>query len=453
MKTHTQLITVSILMVCPFLPITAVTEKASNWHHWRGPVANGISQVAKPPIKWSEKNNIRWKVEVEGFGTSTPIVWGNKVFILTAINTGVVDPSLPKPEDQPKRVFGITHPNTRYDFVVLCLDRKNGSQLWRRTATRMTPHEGTHGDNNFASASPTTDGERLYCWFGSAGLFCYDLEGRKIWERNLGKAYMGASLGEGCSPVVHDGKLILVRDHQRQSYIEVLNARDGKTIWKKNRDTRNGWSTPSVVEHGGKTQVITTASRQRRGGKAIAPGKVISYDLSDGNVIWECSGLTDNAIPCPVVEDGVVYCMTGYQGFSLLALPLSSHGDITGSDKVLWRKDRATPYVPSPVLYDGLLYFMQSNQAILTCVDAKTGRTLIERTRLPELSNVYASLVGAGGHVYVIGRYGKTVVLERSKDFNIVETNILKDRFDSSPSIAGGQLFLRGHRFLYCIGK
>jgi outer membrane protein assembly factor BamB len=220
----------------------------------------------------------------------------------------------------------------------------------------------------------------------------------------------------------------------------------------KNRNTRNGWSTPVVVEHEGKTQIITTASRQKAGVRSN-PGKVISYDLSDGNIIWECSGLTDNAIPCPVVEDGVVYCMTGYQGFSLLALPLSSQGDITGSDKVLWRKDRATPYVPSPVLYDGLLYFMQSNQAILTCVDAKTGRTLIERTRLPELSNVYASPVGAGGHVYVTGRYGKTVVLERSKEFKIVETNILKDRFDSSPSIAGDQLFLRGHRFLYCIGK
>ena len=138
---------------------------------------------------------------------------------------------------------------------------------------------------------------------------------------------------------------------------------------------------------------------------------MISYDLSDGNIIWECSGLTDNAIPCPVVEDGAVYCMTGYQGFSLLALPLSARGDISGSDKILWSKSRATPYVPSPVLYDGLLYFVQSNQAILTCVDAKTGSTLIEHTRLPELSNVYASLVGAGNHVYIIGRYARPLFL------------------------------------------
>ena len=171
--------------------------KASNWHHWRGPDANGVAPTAKPPTHWSEKKNIRWKAPVEGFGTSTPIVWGNKVFLLTAINTGRVDPSLPRPEDQPKRVFDITHPNTTFEFIVLCLDRKTGKTLWRKTATKMIPHEGTHRDNNFASASPTTDGERLYCWFGSAGLFCYDLEGKKLWERNLGKVKIGASLGGG----------------------------------------------------------------------------------------------------------------------------------------------------------------------------------------------------------------------------------------------------------------
>ena len=424
--------------------------KASNWHHWRGPEANGIASTAKPPTKWSEEKNVRWKAPIDGFGTSTPIVWGNKVFLLTAINTGKVDPSLPRPEDQPKRVFDITHPNTTYEFIVLCLDRKTGKTLWRKTATKIIPHEGTHRDNNFASASPTTDGERLYCWFGSAGLFCYDLEGKKLWERNLGKAKIGASLGEGCSPVVHKGKLVVLRDHQGQSSIQVLDVKNGKTLWKKNRDTRNGWATPAVVEYGGKTQVITTASRQRRGGKAVGPGKVISYDLSDGNVIWQCSGLTDNAIPCPIVDDGIAYCMTGYQGYSLLAVPISGKGD--QSEKTLWKRERGTPYVPSPVFYEGLLYFSQSNQAILSCVDAKTGKILIERTRLPGLSNVYASLVGAGNHVYVVGRYGKTAVLKRTGKFELVATNHLDDRFDASPAVVGDQLFLRGHRFLYCIG-
>jgi outer membrane protein assembly factor BamB len=425
--------------------------KSNNWHHWRGPEASGVAPTAKPPVSWSEKRNVRWKVPVDGSGASTPIIWKDKIFLLSVVDTGKIDPSLPRPEDQPKRIFDITHPNTEFEFLVICLDRKNGKELWRRVATRLIPHEGTHRDNNFASASPTTDGERLYCWFGSAGLFCYDLEGKKLWERNLGKVKIGASLGEGCSPVVHKDKLVVVRDNQGQSSILVLDAKNGKTLWRKNRDTGNGWATPAVVEFKGKTQVITTGSGKGRGGRLSVPGKVISYDLANGDVIWQCSGLTDNAIPCPIVEDGIAYCMTGYQGFSLLSVPVSKKGDLTG--KTLWKRNRGTPYVPSPVLYDGLLYFTQSNQAILSCVDAKTGEVLIERTRLPGLSNVYASLVGAGNHVYVVGRYGKTVVLKRTGKFDLVATNHLEDRFDASPAVSGDQLFLRGHRFLYCIGE
>ena len=203
--------------------------KPVNWHQWRGPAANGVSNTAEPPIQWSASTNIQWKVPIEGRGSSTPIIWGNKLFLLTAINTGEINPSLPRPEDQPKRVFGITHPNTVYEFVVLCIDKNTGNLLWSRMATRRIPHEGTHGDNDFASASPTTDGERLYCWFGSAGLFCFDLDGNKLWDSDLGKAQVSASLGEGSSPVLHDGKLVILRDHKGQSTIQALNAKTGKT--------------------------------------------------------------------------------------------------------------------------------------------------------------------------------------------------------------------------------
>ena len=228
----------STALLCNALTSSAADfekAKANNWHQWRGPDATGSSATARPPVTWSEDKNIQWKVPIPGYGSASPIIWGNKVFILTAVNTGKVDPSLPKPEDQPKRIFGITHPNSVYEYVVMCLDRQTGQTLWRQVATRRVPHEGAHGDNNFASASPTTDGERLYCWFSSAGLFCYNLNGKKLWERDLGKAVMGAFLGEGCSPVIHDQSLVIVRDHARQSSIEVLNSLNGKTLWKKNR--------------------------------------------------------------------------------------------------------------------------------------------------------------------------------------------------------------------------
>ena len=261
-----------------------------------------------------------------------------------------MDPTLPKPEDQPDRAFGIKFPNTEHQFVVLCLDRKTGQERWRQVATQHVPHEGHHQDNDFASGSPTTDGERVYCWFGSAGLFCYDMNGNKLWQRDLGKAYMAVSLGEGCSPVLHDDKLIIQRDHQQQSVIEVLDAKTGQTLWKANREERSSWATPVVVEYAGHTQVITAAS-----------GLVRSYDLDDGSIIWQCSGLTGNVTPCPVVDENAVYCMSGYQGYSIMALPLSAVGDISGSDQILWTGNRGTPYVPSPVLYDGLLFFNQSN--------------------------------------------------------------------------------------------
>jgi outer membrane protein assembly factor BamB len=416
--------------------------KPNNWHHWRGPDANGVSTTAKPPVQWSPTNNIQWKVPVEGNGSSTPIIWGNKLFILTAINTGEVDPGLPRPEDQPRRMFGITHPNTSYEFIVLCLDRHTGKVLWRQTTTKLIPHEGAHRDNNFASASPTTDGERLYCWFGSAGLFCYDLDGNKLWERNLGKIKMGASLGEGCSPVIHEGKLVIVRDNSRQSSIEVLNAKNGKSLWKVDRHEDNAWATPAIVAHSGKTQIITTAS-----------GKVRSYDLNSGKVIWKCAGLTGNAIPCPVIEGDTVYCMTGYKGYSLMAIPLNAKGDITGSDKILWTKRRGTPYVPSPILYDGLLYFTQSNQALLSCVNAESGKTYIDRTRLKGLTNIYASPVGADGRIYLIDRSGVTLVLKHSRELKVIAKNELGEQIVSSSALAGNQLFIRGRRLLYCISE
>ena len=278
------------------------------------------------------------------------------------------------------------------------------------------------------------------CWFGSAGLFCYDLDGKKLWERDLGKVVMGATLGEGCSPVLHDGKIVIVRDNQRQSYIETLDAKTGATLWKKDRDEPNAWATPIVVEHSGKTQVITTGTKMVR-----------SYDLGTGEIIWQCGGLTENSIPCPVVDGDRVYCMTGYKGFSVLALPLSAKGDITGTDAVAWSTNRGAPYIPSPVLYDGLLFFNQSNQNLWSCLDAKNGEALVDRVRLPGMSDIYASPVGADGRIYVTGRNGTTLVLERSRELKPLATNKLDDSFHSSAALAGNQLFLRGKRSLYCI--
>ena len=415
-------------------------QGAKNWHQWRGPEANGVSRTATPPMTWSESENIRWKAPIDGRGVSSPVVWGNKIFLLSSVNTGEVDASLPKPEDQPERVFGIKHPNTKYSFVVLCLDRKTGKEIWRRAATDLVPHEGHHKDNSFASASPFTDGKRLYCWFGSAGLYCFDLDGNKLWSKDLGRAKVGASLGEGCSPVVHDGKVVILRDNQGQSTIEALDAASGDPLWKKERDEPNGWSTPLIVPYQGKTQVITCGDNLVR-----------SYDLETGSIIWQCGGLSQNTIPCPVTDGERVYCMSGYSGYSLLALPLSAKGDITGSEEIVWSKSKNTPYIPSPILYDDMLGFLKSNQSLYSVLDAKTGDELIGSTRLPSIANVYSSPVGAAGRVYLTGRNGVTLVLKRGKEFEVLATNKLDDEFRASAALVGKQMLLRGSQYLYCI--
>lgn len=430
-------------IVC-FLMLFAFVFQAradDNWSQWRGPLNSGVSESARPPVSWSETKNNRWKVPIDGSGTSTPIVWNNRVFVLTAIRTSQKDPSIPDPKDQPKtNFFDIKRPNAVYEFVVLCLDRNTGQEVWRRVATKKVPHEGAHHDNDFASASPTTDGKRLFCWFGSAGLFCYDLDGEKLWERDLGEANVGSSLGEGASPVVYDDKLVIVRDYSQEGAIEVLEAATGETVWRKPRHEDNAWATPLVLQHSGRTQVITSASNFVR-----------SYDLHTGEVIWQCSGLTGNCTPCPQVDGDYVICMSGYKGYAALSIPLTETGDLTDSKKIRWSMDRGTPYVPSAVLYDGLLYFNQSNRAILRCVDVKTGEVVFGLQRVSGISNIYASPVAADGRIYIVGRAGSTVVLKHGRSYEPLATNTLDERFDASPALAGNQLFLRGERHLYCI--
>ena len=414
-----------------------------NWAQWRGPSNSGVAATADPPITWSETENVRWKVPIDGAGAATPIIWEDRVFVLTAIKTDEKDASIPDPKDQPKtNFFDIKRPNAVHQFVVVCLDRNTGKELWRQVATKKIPHEGTHNDNDFASASPTTDGERLFCWFGSAGLYCYNLNGRKLWERDLGEAKVGSSLGEGSSPVLYGDKLVIVRDHSRKGAIEVLEAATGKTLWKKPRDEGNAWATPLILEHSGRTQVITSASNFIR-----------SYDLDTGEIIWQCSGLTGNCTPCPQVQDDYVICMSGYQGYSAMAIPLTETGDISKSPKIRWSLDKGTPYVPSAVLYDGLLYFNQSNKSILRCVDSKSGELVFGPQRVNGISNIYASPVAANGRIYIVGRGGSTVVLKHSRSYEPIATNKLSERFDASPAIAGNQLFLRGEKYLYCIAK
>lgn len=415
-------------------------ERASNWHQWRGPDATGVAPQGNPPIEWSQSKNLKWKVEIPGQGKSTPIIWGNRVFITTAINTGKIVDGATKPEDQPERQFGIKFPNTLYRFVVLCLDRQTGKVIWEKTAVEELPNEGHHGDNSYASPSPFTDGKLLFVSFGSRGMYCFDLDGNQQWQKKLDNVQTRLSFGEGSSPVAHGDTVILTRDNETKSMILALDTKNGEVRWEAARDETSAWATPLIVDYNGTTQVITNATR-----------KVRSYDLKTGKVLWECAGQVANVTPSPVQCGEGVICMSGYKGSVAMSLPLASTGDISGTDKIAWKFDRDTPYVPSPLLYGDLLFFNKLNNGILVCLDAKTGKQVLESTRLQGIANIYASPVGAADRVYIVGRDGTTLVLKRSTNVEVLATNRLDDLIDASPAIAGDQLFLRGQQHLYCL--
>jgi outer membrane protein assembly factor BamB len=280
----------------------------------------------------------------------------------------------------------------------------------------------------------------LYVWFGSAGLFCYDFDGKLIWSRDLGNARTRLSFGEASSPVIDDDKLIVTRDQEDPSYILVVDARTGETIWRADRDEPSGWSTPLVVEFRGTRQLVTNGKNRVR-----------SYNLRNGELLWQCGGQASNITPSPVATSDTVYCMSGYRGSALYALPLNASGDITDSDTIKWTKNRATPYIPSPLLYDGLLYYTQSLSAILSCADAETGEVLIDRKRLSGIRNLYASPVAAAGRIYIAGRDGTTLVIRAGGEYQEIAENALNEGTDASPAIVGKQLFLRGKSHLYCI--
>lgn len=433
--------TFSLSMLILLLGVGAgdAVDPAHQWAQWRGPSLNGASATAQPPLTWDAETNIAWKTPIAGRGSATPIVWGDRVFITTAVDTGrKADPQdLPPPN--PKFANKKTEaPDTWHQFIVMALERKSGKVLWEKVCAEKVPHEGHHATHNYAASSPVTDGERLIVSFGSFGLYCFDLEGKLLWARHLGRQETRLGWGEAVTPALHKGRVYVTWDHEGASFITALDASTGKTLWKVERDEPSTWATPLVVDHAGKTQVITPGTNQVR-----------SYDAATGEVIWHHDGLTVNCIPSPLVHNDHAIVMSGYRGAVAVAVPLDATGDAT--DKSAWKVTRGTPYVPSPVLADGRLYFTQSNTNILTCVDASSGTVLIDRARLPEVSDFYASPVAAAGRIYFTDRDGTTVVIKQSDKLEVLATNKIGELVNASPALAGKQLFLRGDKHVWCI--
>jgi outer membrane protein assembly factor BamB len=455
MKSTSLLVSVVVLLLAQFVrAANAPSDAKQFWPQWRGPLATGVAPNADPPLEWSETKNVKWKVKIAGSGDSTPIVWGESVFVLSAVPTGKQAKTRPaessspaaensNPGEERRRGGGFGRsekPTEAHQFTVLCLDRTTGKTLWQKVAREEVPHEWHQQNNTFASASPVTDGQLVFAFFGSRGLHCYDMDGNLKWQKDFGPMRTKNGFGEGASPALYGDMVIVNWDHEGEDFITALDKRTGKDLWRTPRDESTGWSTPLVVKHDGKRQVVVNAT-----------GRVRSYDLATGKQLWECGGQTVNAIPSPVADAETVYVTSGFRGSALFAFRLDRTGNLAGTDAIRWSHNGNTPYVPSPLLVDGLLYFVANNDGKLSCFDAKTGKANFEGERLEGVFGIYASPVAAKDRVYVLGREGTCLVLKKGPKLEILATNKLDDKTDASLAIVGKEVFLRGREYLYCI--
>lgn len=392
-----------------------------NWPQWRGPAGNGLVLHGDPPLTWAEGKNVKWKVAVPGYGHATPIIWESQLFLLSAVPVEAEGP--------------------RIAFTTLCLDRQTGRTLWTRVGSTQTPHQDIQRSNTHASGSPVSDGEVLVASFGSYGVYCYDLNGTLLWEKDLGR--VDVTWGEGSSPAIVGNAVIVLQDNNQDSLIYAFDRMTGRELWRKSRDEGSSWTTPYVLEWGGTTQVIVNGARAVR-----------SYDPRTGEVVWQCGGLGANVVPMVVTDQDTVYAMSGQRTSPMgMAIKLGLSGNLTDTDAVRWKVTRGTPYVSSPLLYGGNLYFFQHINALLTCLDATSGKPHYTQERLDGVTTVYASPIGAQDRIYIVGREGTTLVMEKSNALKILATNRLDDGFDASPAVVDNELFLRGHAHLYCIAE
>ena len=414
-------------------------DPLDQWGQWRGPLATGESPRGDPPVEWNEKKNVRWKKELPGKGHASPIVWGNRVFILSAVPHGE---KLKVPE-QPPGAHNNDDPTRKTEFIVMALHRATGKTLWQTTVRDAQPHQSAHESGTWASASPITDGERVYAFFGSNGLHCLSVEGKILWQKDFGDMQVKHGHGEGASPALHGNTLVVNWDHEGDSFIVALDAKTGKERWRQPRDEGTSWATPIIVEVDEKPQVIVSGTTAMRG-----------YDLASGKIVWSCGGLSQNVVASPVAADGVVIAGSSYLRKAMRSVRLSgAKGDLAGTDHLLWSRRQRTPYVPSPLIHRGHVYFLRHYQAILSRLEIQTGKEPTGPFRIPELLNLYASPAAAAGRIYLTDQQGVTVVLDGGDEPKILGTNRLEESINASAAIAGKELFLRGHRHLYCIAR
>ena len=419
-------------------------HSVSHWNQWRGPLGTGVAPNAQPPVEWSNDKNIRWKTKLPGRGHSSPVLGADHVFVTAAIPVGPKLP--PRMSGRPGEHDNLPI-DSKYQFVVMAVDRHQGTILWQRVVREEVPLEAGHTTGSLATASPVTDGEFVYAYFGAQGVYCLDLQGNLVWERDFGPMHTKHGHGHGASPALYGDSLVVNWDQEDGSFLVVLDKQTGKNLWRLDRQEDTSWSSPIVIvrqdsQGVDRPQIVVCGTN-----------RVYGYDLKSGDILWQCAGMSSNVVATPVYGNDMLYVGSSYEKKILMAINLQgAQGDLTNTKHMAWTRIRGTPYVPSMLLYDDALYFLTHYQNIMTRVDGPSGKDQPGVLRLGELGNIYSSPVAANGHIYVTDLDGTTTVLSHETTPKLVAVNRLDESISASAAIDGDEIFLRGDDHLFCIG-
>lgn len=439
------------LFTCGVTAVIGLVESGraqETWPQFRGADSMGVSANSNLPDHWSDTQNVAWKTDIKGRGWSSPITWGEKIFLTTVVNLGEAE--------TPKKglYFGgdrAKPPEAEHQWKVVCLDLKSGKVIWEQLAHQAVPLTPIHLKNSYASETPVTDGQRVYCYFGNVGVYCYDFDGKLLWSKAIEPHKSRFGWGTAASPVVYQDRVFIVNDNDEDSYLMALGARNGEELFRVARDEKSNWATPFVWKNSQRTELVTPGTKRNR-----------SYDL-EGRLLWELGGMSSISIATPFAKDDLLYLSSGYvldKKKPIFALRPGASGDIslddehTNNDYIAWCNKMAGPYNPSTLLYDDLLYVLY-DQGFFACFDGKTGEEVYPRQRIPDGKAFTASPWAANDRIFCLNEDGVTFVIAAGKAFQILHTNALAedDMCMATPALVGDRLLLRTSARLYCIRK
>jgi outer membrane protein assembly factor BamB len=424
----------------------------SNWPSFRGPQASGVSEGQNLPDRWDgvSGENVKWKRSIPGLAHSSPVIWGDRLYVTTAIS------SLPNATFK-HGLYGEGDASTDlsiHQWKVYCLDKRSGKVVWERIAFEGVPKQKRHMKSTYASSTPVTDGKRVIAFFGSQGLYCYDANGKLLWKRDLGKLDLGAydapeyEWGTASSPIIYKNKAIVQCDTQKEDFLLAVDIQTGEIVWKAERDELPSWGTPTIYPGPNRVELVTNASNYIRG-----------YDPETGKELWRLGGSSKITAPTPVFSEDLIVVASGRRPEApIFVIRAGATGDITlsgglsSSDQIAWSRQQRGPYMPTPLIYGGYLYIL-ANQGIFDCYELRTGKESYRQRIAHQGGGFSASPTAADGRIYLPSEDGDIFVVKSGKDFALLSTNPMGERLMATPALSDGTMFVRGEHNLFAIGR